>query len=85
MEHWLCVVATRSCVEHAIYAGEMLVEAKGQALRGGWGGWLEENFNGSQGRAQAYMRIARNREVLEANPQRPADMTLQEALREIRF
>lgn len=63
-EHRLCVATNRSCVEHAIYAGEMLVEAKGRTVRGGWGAWLEQNFDGSERIARAYMRAAHNREVI---------------------
>lgn len=78
--HRLCVAAEQHCVEQAIYAGEMLGEAKRHIAQGDWGLWLEENFEGSTGKARTYMRLARHREVLEANPQRTADMTLREAL-----
>ena len=73
-------VAGRSFLKHAIYAGEMLVEAKGRTVRGGWALWLEVNFDGSQRVARAYMRMARNRAMLEAHPQHAAFVKLRDAL-----
>jgi hypothetical protein len=66
-EHRACAVAVASAVEHAIRCGEMLAEAKKQAGHGNWLPWLEENFGGSHDPAQAYMRLARNREFLLNN------------------
>jgi len=66
-EHRACEVAVASAVEHAIRAGEMLVEAKKHSGHGNWLPWLQENFEGSHDTAQVYMRLARNREFLLNN------------------
>jgi len=49
----------QSAVQHAIRAGELLVEAKAQVKHGEWLPWLEANFPGSERSAQTYMRLAR--------------------------
>lgn len=49
----------RSAVQHAIRAGELLIEAKSQLGHGEWLPWLEANFPGSERTAQNYMRMAR--------------------------
>jgi len=50
--------------EHYTHAGEMLIEAKGQVGRGGWGRWLTKNFDLSDRQAQRYMQWARNDSAL---------------------
>src|SRR5215210_6325913 len=67
-QHW------QSAVRHAVRAGELLTEAKGQVKHGEWLPWLEENFPGSERTARNYMRFAANR-------QRVADLpTVREAV-----
>ena len=44
-EHRACEEALRSGLRHAVRAGELLAEAKGQVKHGEWGRWLEENFD----------------------------------------
>jgi hypothetical protein len=67
----------RSFVQHAIAAGERLIEAKSLVHHGGWLSWLEENFPLGEREAQNYMRLARN-------PQLVADLpTLREAIARI--
>jgi hypothetical protein len=67
-EHW------QSAVEHAIRAGELLIEAKAQVEHGEWLPWLKQNFPGSGRTARNYMRLAENR-------QRVADLpTVREAV-----
>jgi hypothetical protein len=46
-------------VEHAIAAGELLIEAKKQVRHGEWLPWLDENVEISERTAQAYMKLAR--------------------------
>jgi hypothetical protein len=60
-EHRLCDAAMKSGLEHAIRAGELLIEAKEVRSWGNWLEWLKENFEGSVRTAQAYMQVARNR------------------------
>jgi len=80
-EHRACERAVVSAVEHAIAAGEMLLEAKERAGHGNWGDWLRENFEGSERHAQRYMHIARGKD--ELNPTHVSDMSLRGALREL--
>lgn len=68
--------AFAAAVEHAIRAGELLHEAKGQLPHGAWLPWLAEHFPASERTARGYMRLAANR-------QRVADLgpaSLREAL-----
>lgn len=59
-EHEACEQHARSAVEHAIRAGELLIEAKAQVRHGEWLPWLGVNFPGHYNLASAYMRLARN-------------------------
>lgn len=68
-EHRACEVAAHSAVEHAINAGELLTEVKAELGHGEFGTWLEANFEGTARSAQTYMKLARNRDALEANTQ----------------
>jgi DNA N-6-adenine-methyltransferase (Dam) len=61
-EHALCQVAVESAVQHAIRAGEALIEAKKRVAHGEWLGELRANFVGSIDLAEKYMRLARNSE-----------------------
>lgn len=47
--------------EHAIRAGEHLIEVKSRLDHGEWIPWLEENFDGSPNTARLYMRFGRNK------------------------
>jgi site-specific DNA-methyltransferase (adenine-specific) len=66
-EHDLCRTSAYSMVEHAMNAGQALIEAKGRVPHGEWLPWLAENFEASERTAQNYMTVA-------ANPQRAADL-----------
>lgn len=55
----------RSAVEHALEAGRLLTEAKALIDHGGWGRWLEDNFEGSARTARAWMQLHRERDKLE--------------------
>lgn len=59
-EHELAREAGESMVEHAIRAGEMLTQAKGQLPHGEWLPWLEEHFSGNRQTAAGYMRVSAN-------------------------
>lgn len=48
--------------EHYRRAGEMLIEAKEQVARGGWGRWLIKSFDLNERTAQRYMQWARSYE-----------------------
>ena len=74
--------AARSAVEHAVRAGELLIEAKAQVTHGEWGSWLETNVEVADRTARTYMALARRWEKLsESKRQRVADLPLRAALK----
>jgi hypothetical protein len=76
-EHEAARLAARTTIEHAIRAGELLIEAKQLVQHGYWGDWLHAHCDLSERSAQAYMRIAR----YQSNPQLTADLTIDDALK----
>jgi hypothetical protein len=83
-EHRACDEALREGLRHAVNAGELLIEAKSLCPYGAWGVWLEENFEGSDRTARAYMRVARELPALEEGKrQRVADLSFRDALAEL--
>ena len=43
----------------AIHCGRLMLDTKEMVGHGGWGEWLEKNFNGSSRSAQRYMRLTK--------------------------
>jgi hypothetical protein len=81
-EHRRCEEAVNAALEHALRAGELLIKAKSQCSHGTWQAWLAGNFEGSVRTAQAYMRVAHNRETIEAaKAQSSAPLSLDGALK----
>jgi Protein of unknown function (DUF3102) len=81
-EHERCEGAVYAALEHAMNAGDLLLEAKDKTPHGTWQGWLEGNFVGSIRTAQAYMRVAARREEVEAaKTQSSAPLSLDGALK----
>jgi hypothetical protein len=80
VEHEATSVALKSSVEHAIVAGELLIEAKALVQHGQWLPWLAKNCALSERTAQLYMRCAKNRSAIEEQIRNDvADLTLNEA------
>jgi hypothetical protein len=82
-EHAGAVRGFKSGIVHAMACGDLLIEAK-RALRDaeGHGNWLDpvrDNTDISERTAQLYMKLARRRPEIEANPQRVADMKIRDA------
>jgi hypothetical protein len=77
-EHEQVGRALTSALDHALRAGDLLIEAKAQLGHGQWLPWLAEHCRFAERTAQAYMRLARNREQLKA--QSVADLGVGEAL-----
>jgi len=77
-EHQAVVAAVKSGVEHAMAAGDLLLQAKERAPHGEWGNWLTRHCEISDRTARLYMQLAQNREAI-AKRQRVADLTLREA------
>src|SRR5262249_31051846 len=72
----------KSAVEHAMTTGDLLIEAKAQLKldHGQWSPWLREHCEMSERTARLYMRLAKNREVIEACED-AANLTLNAAAR----
>lgn len=79
-EHRACTLAVADALKHALNAGDLLLRAKAEQQHGTWGAWLEANFEGSVRTAQVYMRLARDRFLLEAKTQGSAHLSIAGAL-----
>ncbi len=80
IEHEATDAALKSSVEHAMAAGDLLIEAKGQVKHGQWLPWLTDHCAMSERTAQLYMKIAKNRETIESQIRNGvADLTLGQA------
>jgi hypothetical protein len=82
IEHAAVVGALKTFRSRALACGDILIEAKAQLKHGQWLPWLK-SCAVPERTAQAYMRLARNREKIEANPQTTADLTIDAALRSL--
>jgi hypothetical protein len=78
-EHKAVIDGLRASLDHAIKAGELLLDAKRIAGHGNWLGWLQANCQFSERTAQNYIKLAENKERL-LNTQRVADLSLREAI-----
>lgn len=79
-EHEAVAASLKQSVQHAIAAGELLIEAKDKVPHGQWLPWLSDHCGVSPRSAQGYMRLARHRAELEANTQALSHLTIEEAL-----
>jgi hypothetical protein len=80
VEHAAAATALNESVEHAIRAGELLIEAKAKLPHGQWLPWLSNNCALSERSAQLYIRIAKNRSTLEEHIRNGvADLSLNQA------
>jgi hypothetical protein len=82
-EHDATAIAMQRGVDHAMAAGDLLIEAKAQLKHGQWLPWLRDHCAMSERTAQLYMRLAKNRAEIEANPQRAADLSLRGAVAQL--
>jgi len=73
--------AMRSGLEHALAAGQLLIEAKAQCQHGDWGQWLANSFEGSERTARAYMQLAKRWPEIESKTAEPADLSIDGALK----
>jgi hypothetical protein len=65
-EHEACTASMKRGLQHAIAAGEMLIEAKAQLKHGEWLPWLRDHCCIPERTARLYMRLAANRAQIEA-------------------
>jgi phage N-6-adenine-methyltransferase len=70
--------AYRAALPHAIRCGELLLEAKAQVAHGQWLPWIEANLTLRPRQCQGYMRLAANRDAL--NAQAATHLTIDGAL-----
>jgi hypothetical protein len=80
-EHQACIRAAGQALEHALRCGDLLMEAKADCRHGEWQSWLAEHFEGSKRSAQAYMRLADNRELLESKSAESALLSIDGAMK----
>lgn len=75
----------RTCLTSAFHAGGLLNKAKANMDHGEWSQWLKDNCQLTERTAQRYMRLADNRQMLEAEMKSKsatvADFTLRQAER----
>lgn len=80
-EHVNGEAAFKAGIQHALRAGELLLQAKALCPHGEWGQWLKDNCSFSERTAQAYMRVARELPGLTSEKaQRVADLSFRETL-----
>jgi Protein of unknown function (DUF3102) len=80
LEHQAVAVALKDSLQHAVAAGELLIEGKAQVPHGQWLSWLKDHCTISERTAQLYMRVAKNRADIETKiADDTADLTLSEA------
>ncbi len=83
-EHQACRDAAQSAVDHAVMAGQLLLEAKDGIPHGQWLPWLNGHCDVAERTAQTYMRLARELSKIEPEKaQRVADLPLRQALKEL--
>jgi N6-adenosine-specific RNA methylase IME4 len=80
IEHQAVAASLKRSIEHAIAAGELLLEAKEQIPHGDWLPWLEKHCGVTARSAQGYMKLARNRAELESKYETVSHLTVREAL-----
>ena len=69
-------------LQHALKAGQLLLEAKGLCKHGEWGPWVERHCAFPKRSAQGYMRLARELPKLERRKaQRVADLPFRKAVK----
>lgn len=73
--------AVGGVLAHAFAVGDALNQAKKLVGHGYWLEWLATECGLSDRTARAYMRLANHQEVLEANRQHAADLSVRAALR----
>lgn len=80
-EHAQAEASARDALEHAIAAGQLLIQAKAVVGHGGWLPWLEKNCPFSRRTAQAYTLLARKAStLLQGDAQRVAHLSVRSAL-----
>ena len=75
--------AASTCLECAIEAGKLLIEAKANVPHGRWLDWLRDNCDMQERTAQHYTRLAKHEDVIDIKSATVADLTVRSAVAEI--
>jgi hypothetical protein len=78
-EHAAVAASMRTSLGHAFAAGDLLIEAKLQLNHGQWLPWLD-SCGIPERTAQRYIRLARNRQMIEAKSDTVSDLGVNGAL-----
>jgi hypothetical protein len=79
--HERCHASMTQGLQHALEAGQLLIQAKDQIPHGEWLTWLQTHCDIGERQSQNYMRLARDLPRLNpANTQRVADLSVRQAL-----
>ncbi|MCB1719079.1 MAG: DUF3102 domain-containing protein [Candidatus Competibacteraceae bacterium] len=82
--HDAAQAAAQSAIEHALQAGQLLIEVKASLAHGELTAWINQYCRFSARTAQAYMRLAKKMPTLDAaKAQRVAGLSLREAMKAI--
>ena len=79
IEHQAVAASLKRSIEHAIAAGELLLEAKDQIPHGQWLPWLEQRCGVTPRAAQMYMRVAKHRAAIELKYEDTSHLTIADA------
>ena len=79
-EHEATAIAMRRGVEHAMAAGDLLLEAKAQLKHGAWLPWLAAHCHIPERTARLYMRLALTGRKLHHQIGNVADLTVRGAV-----
>jgi hypothetical protein len=79
--HQTVCEAGRTALQAAIAAGAALLRLKKLVNHGEWSHYLRRHCELGERTAQVYIQLALHRELIEANPQRAADLSLRGALK----
>jgi hypothetical protein len=74
VEHEATAAALTNSIDHAIAAGELLIEAKSQVQHGQWLPWIAEHCEMSDRTVRLYMRLANHKDALAAKSATVADI-----------
>jgi hypothetical protein len=78
-EHTAIKGLLTDCLERAMHAGDLLIEAKGRLTHGQWLPWIREHCRITPREVQRYTRLAKNRHTIE-KCDRPAHLSVSAAL-----
>ena len=79
--HEQCNTAFKHTLNHALFAGEKLLEAKEICGHGNWLNWCNENIKHSQSTSKRYMSLALNKKLIIANRPKMGDLSMDGALK----